>query len=84
MFYDEINTASKTGLPVAIIGMGGGCTLDTAKAISNLLTNGGKAEDYQGWDLVKVPGIYKIGIPTISGTGAESSMNKLELIRTIP
>ena len=28
---------------------------------------------YQGWDLVKVPGIYKIGIPTLSGTGAEAT-----------
>jgi 3-deoxy-alpha-D-manno-octulosonate 8-oxidase len=60
-------------LPFAVIGIGGGITLDTAKAIANLLTNHGNAEDYQGWDLVKKPGIYKIGIPTISGTGAESS-----------
>ena len=37
------------------------------------MTNSGNAEDYQGWDLVKNPGIYKIGIPTISGTGAEAS-----------
>ena len=59
--------------PAAIIGVGGGITLDTAKATSNLLTNGGKAEDYQGWDLVKVPGIYKIAVPTISGTGAEAT-----------
>jgi len=47
--------------------------MDVAKAVSNLLTNGGRAEDYQGWDLVKVPGIYKIGVPTLSGTGAEST-----------
>jgi 3-deoxy-alpha-D-manno-octulosonate 8-oxidase len=59
--------------PKAIIAIGGGATLDTGKAISNLLTNPGNAEDYQGWDLVKNPGIYKIGIPTISGTGAEAS-----------
>lgn len=59
--------------PAAIVGMGGGITLDTAKAVANLLTNGGNAEQYQGWDLVKVPGIYKIGIPTISGTGAEAT-----------
>lgn len=59
--------------PVAIVGIGGGSSLDTAKAVSNLLTNGGLAEEYQGWDLVKVPGIFKIGIPTLSGTGAESS-----------
>ena len=60
-------------LPCAVVGIGGGITLDTAKAVSNLLTNGGKAENYQGWDLVEKPGVYKIGIPTISGTGAESS-----------
>lgn len=61
------------GLPGAVAGIGGGATLDTAKAVSNLLTNPGKAEDYQGWDLVKAAGIYKIGVPTLSGTGAESS-----------
>ena len=48
-------------------------TMDVAKAVSNLLTNGGVAENYQGWDLVKEPGVYKIGIPTISGTGAEAT-----------
>jgi 3-deoxy-alpha-D-manno-octulosonate 8-oxidase len=59
--------------PSAIVGMGGGITMDVAKAVSNLLTNGGRAEDYQGWDLVKVPGIHKIAIPTLSGTGAEAT-----------
>ena len=59
--------------PVAVIAIGGGSTLDTVKAVSNLLNNPGVAEDYQGWDLVKNPGIYKIGVPTISGTGAEAS-----------
>jgi 3-deoxy-alpha-D-manno-octulosonate 8-oxidase len=47
--------------------------MDTGKAVSNLIPNGGKAEDYQGWDLLKKPGIYKIGVPTISGTGAEAT-----------
>jgi len=61
------------GDPSAIVGMGGGITLDTAKAVSNLLTNPGNAADYQGWDLVKNPGIFKIGIPTLSGTGAEAT-----------
>ena len=60
-------------LPIAIVGVGGGATMDVAKAVSNLLTNGGKAQDYQGWDLVRVPGVFKIGIPTLSGTGAEST-----------
>ena len=60
-------------MPCAIVGVGGGTTMDIAKAVSNLLTNGGIAEDYQGWDLVKKPGIFKIGVPTISGTGAEAT-----------
>lgn len=60
-------------MPAAIVGMGGGITMDYAKAVANLLTNGGRAEDYQGWDLVKEPGIYKIAIPTLSGTGAEAT-----------
>jgi len=68
---DEIS--SEVAEPSVIIGIGGGITLDTAKAISNLLTNGGRAADYQGWDLVRVPGVYKIGIPTLSGTGAEAT-----------
>jgi len=59
--------------PCAIVGIGGGSTLDSAKALSNLLTNGGSASDYQGWDLVRVPGVYKVGVPTLSGTGAEAT-----------
>lgn len=59
--------------PATLVGLGGGITLDTTKAVANLLTNGGKAEQYQGWDLVRVPGVHKIGIPTISGTGAEAT-----------
>ncbi|NCX59671.1 MAG: iron-containing alcohol dehydrogenase, partial [Actinobacteria bacterium] len=46
-----------TGLPATIVGFGGGTTMDTAKAVANLLTNGGNAADYQGWDLVKVPAV---------------------------
>ena len=58
---------------IVIVGIGGGITLDVAKAISNLLGNGGRAEDYQGWDLLTKPGVYKIGIPTVSGTGSEAT-----------
>lgn len=71
-FRDILVSKNKTN-PKAIVALGGGCTLDTAKAVANLLTNSGNAEDYQGWDLVKNPAIYKIGIPTLSGTGAEAS-----------
>ncbi len=59
--------------PSGIIGIGGGTLLDLAKAVSILITNNGEAKDYQGWDLVKNPALYHVGIPTISGTGAEVS-----------
>jgi len=38
-----------------------------------MLTNKGSASDYQGWDLVKNKAVYHVGVPTISGTGAEVS-----------
>ncbi|WP_245871601.1 iron-containing alcohol dehydrogenase family protein [Sediminicola luteus] len=60
-------------IPSGIIGLGGGSILDLAKAVALLMTNPGSAADYQGWDLVKRPGLYHVGIPTISGTGAEVS-----------
>ena len=59
--------------PSGIIGIGGGTILDLAKAVAIMLTNKGNTSDYQGWDLVKNPAIYHVGIPTISGTGAEVS-----------
>src|SRR6195952_3656694 len=56
-----------------VIGIGGGSTMDLAKAVSLMMTNPGSSADYQGWDLVKQAGVYKAGIPTLSGTGAEVS-----------
>ena len=56
-----------------IIGIGGGSTLDLAKAVAIMMTNQGKAQEYQGWDLVKKPAVWKAGVPTLAGTGAEVS-----------
>lgn len=61
------------GTVSGIIGIGGGSTMDLAKAVSLMMNNPGSSADYQGWDLVKKPGVYKAGIPTLSGTGAEVS-----------
>ncbi|MBQ9407638.1 MAG: iron-containing alcohol dehydrogenase [Desulfovibrio sp.] len=60
-------------LPCALLAFGGGSTLDTCKCVANLLTNPGRAEDYQGWELVQHPAPYKIAVPTLSGTGSETS-----------
>ncbi len=56
-----------------VIGIGGGSTMDLAKAVALMMTNPGSSADYQGWDLVQEAGVYKAGIPTLSGTGAEVS-----------
>lgn len=64
---------SEFGEVSGVIGIGGGSTMDLAKAVSLMMTNTGSSADYQGWDLVKKPGVYKVGIPTLSGTGAEVS-----------
>lgn len=61
------------GTVSGVIGIGGGSAMDLAKAVSLMMNNPGSAADYQGWDLVKNPGVYKAGIPTLSGTGAEVS-----------
>lgn len=63
----------KFGTVSGVIGIGGGSAMDLAKAVAIMMTNPGNAHDYQGWDLVKYPAVYKAGIPTLSGTGAEVS-----------
>ncbi len=70
---DKLNNEFKGKLPIAVIGIGGGSTMDVAKALSVLMCNEGSSTKYQGWDLVENPGIYKIGVPTISGSGSEAS-----------
>jgi len=60
-------------LPDALVGIGGGSTMDIAKAVSVMLANPGSSADYQGWDLVKNRAVYHVGLPTLAGTGAEVS-----------
>ncbi|MCL1986274.1 MAG: iron-containing alcohol dehydrogenase family protein [Betaproteobacteria bacterium] len=59
--------------PCCMVALGGGATMDSCKAVANLMTNPGLAEDYQGWELVKNPPVYKIAVPTLAGTGSECS-----------
>lgn len=54
-----------------IIGVGGGSSMDLAKAAAVLATNEGQARDYQGLNKVPRPGLPKIMIPTTAGTGSE-------------
>ncbi|CAM3204577.1 hypothetical protein SHPE106448_00050 [Shewanella pealeana] len=38
-----------------------------------MLTILGGSAEYQSWDLIRNPAIYHLGLPTVSGTGAEAS-----------
>jgi alcohol dehydrogenase len=55
----------------AIIGLGGGSSMDTAKGANFILTNGGRMQDYWGIGKAKNPMLPLIAIPTTGGTGSE-------------
>ena len=54
-----------------LIGLGGGSSMDAAKAASALIENGGSIWDYRGKDLVPRPGPPVVCVPTTCGTGAD-------------
>jgi alcohol dehydrogenase len=58
--------------PDSLIGLGGGSSLDCAKGINFLLTNGGTMADYRGYGKARTPLRPMIGVPTTAGTGSEA------------
>jgi alcohol dehydrogenase len=62
-----------SGLQIdSIIALGGGSSLDCAKGINLLLTNGGRMREYHGYGKAHNATLPMIGIPTTSGTGSEA------------
>ncbi|TDF99796.1 iron-containing alcohol dehydrogenase [Paenibacillus piri] len=57
-----------------VIGVGGGSSLDTAKAIGLMLCNDGHIRDYVGIDKVPHKGAPVIAVPTTAGTGSEMTI----------
>jgi len=64
-----------------VIGLGGGSTMDVAKAIAVLAKNDGKATEYIGLGLVKKAGLPSIMIPTTAGTGSEVTFTSVFTMR---
>lgn len=58
--------------PDLIVGLGGGSSMDTAKGINFLYTNGGQMHDYWGVGKATQPMLPAIAVPTTSGTGSET------------
>lgn len=65
--------ARSTGCDL-VIGVGGGSSLDTAKAIGLMLTNPGHIRDYVGINKVPNPAAPVIAVPTTAGTGSEMTI----------
>ena len=69
----ENGTAFVSPLNVdSIIGLGGGSSMDCAKGINFLLTNGGQMAEYRGYGKATKPMLPMIAIPTTAGTGSEA------------
>jgi len=69
----EAGTAFVSSLKIdSVIGLGGGSSMDCAKGINFLLTNGGRMSDYRGYGKATKPMLPMIAIPTTAGTGSEA------------
>jgi alcohol dehydrogenase len=55
-----------------IVAVGGGSSMDCAKGINFLLSNGGRMADYKGFGKATKPMLPSIGVPTTAGTGSEA------------
>jgi alcohol dehydrogenase len=66
-----VAVAKRAGID-AIVAVGGGSTMDCAKGINFILTNGGRMADYKGHDKAAKPMLPSIGVPTTAGTGSEA------------
>lgn len=67
---DCVAVAQSAGID-AIVGLGGGSSMDTAKGCNFILTNGGRMQDYWGVGKATKPMLPFIAIPTTAGTGSE-------------
>ncbi|HZI17884.1 MAG TPA: iron-containing alcohol dehydrogenase [Pyrinomonadaceae bacterium] len=56
----------------SIFALGGGSSLDFAKGVNFLLTNGGRVADYRGYGRAARPLLPMAGVPTTAGTGSEA------------
>jgi alcohol dehydrogenase len=56
----------------SMVALGGGSSLDCAKGINFLLTNGGDIAAYRGYGKASVALLPMIGIPTTAGTGSDA------------
>ena len=66
--------------PAVVLGLGGGSSMDTSQIAACVATNGGRAEDWIGVEVLRKPGIPTISIPTTAGTASEVTGNAVMVL----
>ncbi len=66
-----VRVAAELGINL-IVGLGGGSSMDCAKGINFILTNGGQMLDYLGVGKATKPMLPLVAVPTTAGTGSEA------------
>jgi len=74
VLIDETTAEFKRRAADVVIGVGGGSSLDTAKAVAALATNPGPALSYIGLHKIRNRPLPMIAIPTTAGTGSEVTL----------
>ena len=77
---DACVDAIKAYAPDVVVGLGGGSSMDTSQIAACVATNGGKAEDWLGVEVLEKPGLPTISIPTTAGTASELTGNAVMVL----
>ncbi len=77
---DACARAIREADPAVVLGLGGGSAMDTSQIAACVVTNGGKAEDWIGVEVLRQPGIPTISIPTTAGTASEVTGNAVMVL----
>lgn len=77
---ERVAAIAREGGYKAVVGVGGGSSLDMAKIASIMVTNPGKVADYLGRGKLKRCGLPMVLVPTTAGTGSETSPNVVMVV----
>ena len=77
---DACAEAIRQANPAVVLGLGGGSAMDTSQIAACVVTNGGRAEDWIGVEVVRKPGVPTISIPTTAGTASEVTGNAVMVL----
>ena len=69
---DAAHQRAREFQPDLLVGLGGGSSMDCAKGVNFIYTNGGQIQDYWGVGKATKPMLPMIAVPTTAGTGSET------------